>query len=68
MSTTFERVLREEADGMSVRSLAQVFHDADRASEGLPGADLARALASRVERARWTRCPRTTSSGRFGGW
>lgn len=51
MSTTFERVLREEADGMSVRSLAQVFHDADRARfEGLPGADLARALASRVER------------------
>lgn len=51
MSTTFARALIEEANGMSVRSLAQAFHDADRARfEGLPGADLARALARRVER------------------
>lgn len=51
MSTTFARALLEEASGMSVRSLAQAFHDADRARfEGLPGAELARALARRVER------------------
>jgi len=51
MSTTFARALIEEANRMSVRSLAQAFHDADRARfEGLPGADLARALARRVER------------------
>lgn len=51
MSTTFARALIEETNGMSVRALAQAFHDADRARfEGLPGADLARALARRVER------------------